>query len=194
LPSGDGAAPALRKAHAWVDEDGEPDAKASYKFIHHEVSAEGEVGAANMTACSSGIGILNGGRGGTTIPDSDRAGVHAHMAAHMRDADMEPPEMTGSAPFTERVHALAVEAERVAEAASHRSRSRAAAHRPPFSTATERALRVSRDAIDALLSGEPGAAAVTPGVPAPSTEAQPRSPSPVPAISAEEFRARLKEH
>lgn len=84
---------ALRAAHAWVDPDGDPDAKESYRFIHHFVSADGTVGAASLRACSAGIGVLNGARGGTTIPDSDRAGVWRHLASHLRDADREPPEL-----------------------------------------------------------------------------------------------------
>lgn len=82
-----------RKAYAWRDSDGDPETKAAYRFIHHEVSADGAVGAANLRACSSAIGVLNGGRGGTTIPDGDREGVWRHLAAHLRDGDQEPPEL-----------------------------------------------------------------------------------------------------
>jgi HK97 family phage prohead protease len=81
------------KAYAWRDPDGDETVKASYKFIHHEVSADGTPGAANLTACSTGIGILNGGRGGTTIPDADKQGVWQHLAAHITDAGSEPPEL-----------------------------------------------------------------------------------------------------
>lgn len=37
-----GGAPAkvLKKAYAWVDPDGDPDVKGSYKFIHHEVASK----------------------------------------------------------------------------------------------------------------------------------------------------------
>lgn len=86
-------AAALRRAHAWMDGDGDPAAKATYKFGHHEVSGSGSVGAANLTACSSGIAVLNGGRSGTTIPDSDRQGVWAHLARHLRDGSREPPPL-----------------------------------------------------------------------------------------------------
>lgn len=84
---------ALRKAHAWVDPDGDDDAKASYRFIHHFVDAGGDPGDASTKACSTGIGVLNGGRGGTTIPAGDRKGVHAHLAKHLTDAGMEPPDL-----------------------------------------------------------------------------------------------------
>lgn len=79
---------ALRRAFAWVDPDGDPADKSTYKFIHHESG-----GAANVRACQTGIGVLNGGRGGTTIPDADRAGVYRHLAAHLRDAGLEPPAL-----------------------------------------------------------------------------------------------------
>lgn len=91
--STDAGAATYRKAYAWVDPEGDPDTKAAYKFIHHHVSDDGEVGAASLTACTTGIGVLNGGRGGTNIPDGDRAGVYAHLARHLRDGDREPPEL-----------------------------------------------------------------------------------------------------
>ena len=87
-------------AYAWIDdarvEDGEI-VKDAARFIHHEVGADGSPGAANLTACSTGIGVLNGAREGTTIPDADVQGVYDHLAAHLRDADREPPPLTASA-------------------------------------------------------------------------------------------------
>ena len=83
----------LRASHAWVDESRDPNLKTAYRFIHHEVSEAGRVGAANLTACSTGIGVLNGGRGGTTIPTGDRRGVHSHLARHLRDAGREVPPL-----------------------------------------------------------------------------------------------------
>jgi hypothetical protein len=88
-------AAALRKAHAWKDPEGDPDAKATYKFNHHFAAG----GAASTRACSAGIAILNGGRGGANIPDSDRVGVHRHLAKHLTDADMNAPPLR-SAPWT----------------------------------------------------------------------------------------------
>ncbi|MBE9509146.1 MAG: HK97 family phage prohead protease [Chloroflexi bacterium] len=92
--SNDESAPYYRKAYAWVDPEGDGDVKASYRFIHHMVSGSGTIGAANIRGCIAGIGVLNGARGGTTIPDSDRKGVWSHLAAHLRDADREPPELS----------------------------------------------------------------------------------------------------
>ena len=90
---GDAPAKVLRRAYAWVDPDGDPDAKASYKFIHHEVGSGGQVGPANVRACRSGIGVLNGARGGADIPARDRKGIHTHLAKHLRDAEEEPPPL-----------------------------------------------------------------------------------------------------
>src|SRR3972149_2627923 len=78
---------ALRSIHAWVDPETDADAKASYKFPHHASPG----GPANTRACSAGMAVLNGGRGGADIPDADRAGVWRHLARHVREADMEPP-------------------------------------------------------------------------------------------------------
>jgi Escherichia/Staphylococcus phage prohead protease len=88
-----GSASYYRKAFAWQDPEAEPVNKSGYRFIHHEVEAGGKVGAANLRAVSSGIGVLHGGRRGTTIPQKDRAGVYRHLAAHLRDAGKEPPEL-----------------------------------------------------------------------------------------------------
>lgn len=82
-----------RRIYAWRDPDGDPGVKSTYRFIHHMVDGEGNPGAANMRACQTGIGVLNGGRGGTTIPEGDRQGVWNHLAGHLRDADLEPPEL-----------------------------------------------------------------------------------------------------
>jgi uncharacterized protein len=86
---------ALREAHAWVDPDGDPDTKDAYTFVHHHVTADGTVGAANVRACISAIGVLNGARGGADVPDADRRKVWEHLAAHLRDAGREPTELKG---------------------------------------------------------------------------------------------------
>lgn len=89
----DGGEAYFKTAFAWQDDQADPDLKGSYKFIHHEVNANGDVGPANLTACSQGIGVLNGGRTGTTIPDSDRQGVYDHLAKHLSDAGRTPPPL-----------------------------------------------------------------------------------------------------
>jgi 2'-5' RNA ligase len=84
--------------YAWYDEDAvENDeiVKAALKFPHHEVGEDGRPGAANMKACASAIGALHGARGSEpSIPDDDMESVYNHLAAHMRDAEMEPPEFS----------------------------------------------------------------------------------------------------
>ena len=83
------------RIYGWYDPDGDEGAKSTYKFIHHMVDGDGAPGDANETACSTGIGVLNGGRGGTNIPKADRQGVYDHLARHLRDAGKEPPELKG---------------------------------------------------------------------------------------------------
>ena len=90
---GDAPAKVLRQAYAWVDPEGDPDTKAAYKFIHHEVGPRREVGPANVKACTSGIGILNGARGGADVPAAHRKGIYNHLARHLRDAGEEPPTL-----------------------------------------------------------------------------------------------------
>lgn len=89
-----------RAAFAWIDDSAVSDGdvpKSACKFPHHEVSADGSPGAANLTACSAGIAVLNGGRGGSSIPDADVKGVYDHLARHLKDAEKTPPPLTASA-------------------------------------------------------------------------------------------------
>jgi signal peptide peptidase SppA len=79
-----------RSAYAFAKPGGDPKTKAGYSYIHHEVSSGGEIGAANIKACQTSIGVLNGGRGGTVLKGGDRRGVYNHVAAHLRDAKLEP--------------------------------------------------------------------------------------------------------
>ena len=78
----DSAGPAARKRlFAWIEDNAR--VERTGKFPHHDVSADGKVGPANIRACSSGIGILNGGRGGADISRSDRKAIYRHLAAHL---------------------------------------------------------------------------------------------------------------
>lgn len=96
----------LRSVFAWYDAEADPEAKSSYKFPHHH----GVGGPANIRACLAGIAALNGARGGADIPADERKAVHAHLAAHLRDADREVPELRsepgGSMKFAEEGHAV----------------------------------------------------------------------------------------
>ncbi|GIV82777.1 MAG: hypothetical protein KatS3mg051_2131 [Anaerolineae bacterium] len=89
----DGDESYYRRAYAWQDPDANPDTKAAYRFVHHEVDGDGNIGPANVQACRTGIAVLNGARGGTTIPEADRRGVYEHLARHLRDAGQEPPPL-----------------------------------------------------------------------------------------------------
>ena len=82
-----------KKAFAWQDPDADKETKSAYKFIHHEVSGDGKIEAANIRGCQTGIAVLNGARGGAKIPSGDRKGVWNHLAAHIKDADLEPAEL-----------------------------------------------------------------------------------------------------
>lgn len=82
----------MRGMYAWYDpsqvEDGKLP-KSAAKFPHHF----GVNGAASTKACSAVIAILNGGRGGSSIPDADRQGVYNHVAKHLKDAGETPAEL-----------------------------------------------------------------------------------------------------
>ena len=87
MPS-DGAV--LRYCHAWEDsaaasaDDGTAgddhdadDEKKNYKFPHHKAKG----GPAFLAACRNGLARLSG----ADIPEGDRAGVEAHLRAHLKD-------------------------------------------------------------------------------------------------------------
>lgn len=83
----DGARPSeLRTVYAWMDPDGDPELKASYSFPHHH----GIGGPANLRACLLGIAQLNG-PDGEQLGEVERKGIYDHLAAHLKDADHEPP-------------------------------------------------------------------------------------------------------
>ena len=72
----------LRRMHSWVDAEGDPEAKASYKLPHHLHT--GEVVWAGVAAAAQRLGS-------TDIPESDMAGVKAHLARHYGQFDRTPP-------------------------------------------------------------------------------------------------------
>ena len=81
------------KFYAWRDPNGDPSTKADYKLGHHEVSADGTPGAANVKGCIAVIAALHGARGGVNIPDADRKAVYAHAAQHLKDAGVTVPDL-----------------------------------------------------------------------------------------------------
>lgn len=96
----------MRSVFAWVDSEGDPENKSAYKFPHHG----GVDGAANARACLAAIASLNGARGGADIPSDDRQAVYEHLAAHLRDADREPPELNSATPGNMKLNDQIVEA------------------------------------------------------------------------------------
>lgn len=84
-----------RAMYAWRDPDGDPSAKSSWKFPHHDVGEGGKPGPANIAACRAVIAALNGARGGSNIPSDDVKSVHAHVAKHLRDAGEDVAPLGG---------------------------------------------------------------------------------------------------
>jgi len=62
-------------------------------FLHHEVGQKGEIGPANLRACLAGIAALKGVAPGSSLPPEQRRGVYEHLAKHLKDAGLEPPEL-----------------------------------------------------------------------------------------------------
>lgn len=81
------------RMYAWIDPEADDTTKAAYKFPHHVVDGDGNPGAANIRGCQAGIAVLNGSMGGSDIPDADRRSVYNHLAAHLRDGDVEPADL-----------------------------------------------------------------------------------------------------
>ncbi|GAB3117854.1 hypothetical protein GCM10027160_29040 [Streptomyces calidiresistens] len=77
----------LRSVHAWVDPDGDPEAKSSYRYPHHH----GVDGPANLRAAVIHIAHLNSAA--CDLPEEDRKAVYEHLAEHLRAADRQPPEL-----------------------------------------------------------------------------------------------------
>jgi hypothetical protein len=76
---------------AYLNTGADDTVKSSYRFIHHNVAADGTPGDANFRALAASVAVLNGGRAGTTLNDSDRQGVYSHIAKHYDDAGREAP-------------------------------------------------------------------------------------------------------
>tara|TARA_Y100000034_G_C6884969_1_gene406177 strand:+ start:749 stop:2017 length:1269 start_codon:yes stop_codon:yes gene_type:complete len=86
-----GGAGILRSSHAWYDTEGDPEAKSSYKFLHHHVGKNGKVGAASIRALTIALSSLNARK--VSIPENDRRGVYNHLSRHLREAGRKPSEL-----------------------------------------------------------------------------------------------------
>lgn len=73
----------LKRMHAWMDYDADPDVKETYQFPHHH--ADGRV---NWHALGNAMARLRQ----ADIPDEDLGGVWRHIAGHYRQFDQTPPE------------------------------------------------------------------------------------------------------
>jgi hypothetical protein len=81
---------ALRRMHAWVNTDADPDARSAYKAPHHD--ADGQAVWVAVAAEMSRLFVTP-----AQIPDADRRAVYAHLARHYRQFDREPPEFRATA-------------------------------------------------------------------------------------------------
>ena len=79
------SAEAAATPHKEGDDD-EDDKKKNYRFPHHRTKG----GAASTHACSNGLARLEG----SNIPEADKAGVRAHLQAHLDDAHKDDDEGT----------------------------------------------------------------------------------------------------
>lgn len=72
----------LKYMSAWMDENGDPVAKSTYKFPHH---APRKGSGANIRAVNNGLARLSQAK----IPNADRPLVERHLRAHRVDAGLE---------------------------------------------------------------------------------------------------------
>lgn len=89
----DAKAESLRQVFAWVDADGDPDQRNAYKFAHHFVGDDGNPGAASVKACQAAIAYLNTQGKDSGLSDQDIRTVYNHLAAHLKDAEAEVPQL-----------------------------------------------------------------------------------------------------
>lgn len=75
--------------YAWHDSTDRPGNKTSYRFPHHQVDEAGNAGAAVDWACRAALMLIDD----SGIPRKDYQGVYNHLAAHLKDAGMEVPEL-----------------------------------------------------------------------------------------------------
>jgi len=89
-----------KKMFAWYDssrvENGELP-KDACSFPHHEVSADGTVGAANLAGCRNGLARL----AGSNVPSSEQEGVRRHLQAHLDDGKSSTSDAAGTLPRAE---------------------------------------------------------------------------------------------
>ena len=77
-----------RQAFGWFDAERRTSLGA-YKLPHHDIE-RGEL-VLNRKGLFAAAGALAGARGGVDIPEPDVPRVRAHLAAHYRQIEMDPP-------------------------------------------------------------------------------------------------------
>lgn len=130
----------LRLIHAWVDPDGDPDSKTSYKLPHH--LANGQVVWRGVAA--SGAAIM-GSRGGVSIPEADVTGVKRHLERHYEQFDKMPPwaESAGLETYLETLQIITAELKE--------GRMLSSANKERIESAIS-AMRAALEALDTLLA------------------------------------------
>jgi len=79
-------------AHAWYDGGARlPERKDAYKLPHH-LLRDGKL-VLSRRGVQRAMAALNGARGGTDLPDTDRHRVYNHLKAHYRELGEEVPEL-----------------------------------------------------------------------------------------------------
>lgn len=73
------------------------DTKSDSSLPHHDVSAGGQVGAADKDGCIAAIEALNGSRGGVSASAAEKNKAYSHLASHLRALGVDPPEKQFSA-------------------------------------------------------------------------------------------------
>lgn len=72
----------LRYMHAWIDPEGDPTAKNSYKFPHHKAGTDTP---ANIAGVNNALARLSQ----ADIPAADESSVKEHLDAHRKDAGLD---------------------------------------------------------------------------------------------------------
>jgi hypothetical protein len=77
----------LRRMHTYVGDEGDPEAKSSYKLPHHQKD-----GTVVWTGVAAAMAALMGARGGVNVPNESRRGIYNHLKRHYEQFRKEPPE------------------------------------------------------------------------------------------------------
>ncbi len=81
-----------KNVHAWFDDEqgNVPEIKSAYKLPHHKI-IDGSVKTV-WRGVSSAMSALLGGRGGVSIPSTEREAVYTHLKSHYNEFDKSIPD------------------------------------------------------------------------------------------------------